>query len=211
MKDSFAETEALFDAFNPDVPPVTEDVMRQMRTPENESILLEKLDSLVEMAGFQKMPDSMLTCAQRMDFLRGCSVSIPAPNRLSVQLYYRRMLPTTVVRPSWPFWCRSKPRRAKIFDCVIARFQEFPASNVRSVLEVLGGPPFTPAASLLTLPSHAGRGSKFIILTPVCRCRQARAVGAAYRTSPRHLIKPKNNVHRCTCAFSTMSICTTFQ
>ena len=95
MVDAFASTEALYNTFDPDQAPVSMKANARQRTPATAYELLTGLDCILDLAGFRPVPSVYVEVARQIS-AGGLKVLGPSLESLSMQLYYRRILPTVV-------------------------------------------------------------------------------------------------------------------
>lgn len=96
MEDSFSNADHLYSVFDPDSDPVTADENCTSRTPGNLETLKSDLLTLLDMAGFQPVPQEHITVSQRAGRLPGFDVLTPPPDELKIQMFYQRLIPVYV-------------------------------------------------------------------------------------------------------------------
>lgn len=95
MVDAFAAAEALYTVFDPDQAPVSMKANASQRNPASAYELLTGLDCILDLAGFRPVPGVYVEVARQVS-AGGLKVLSPSLDALSMQLYYRRILPTIV-------------------------------------------------------------------------------------------------------------------
>lgn len=95
-EDSFSNADHLYSIFDPDSNSVTVDENYGSRTLENLQTLKTDLDTLLDMAGFQPVPQDHITISQKAGHLRGFNVQHPPSDALRIQLFYQRLNPIIV-------------------------------------------------------------------------------------------------------------------
>ena len=93
--------------FNPDSDPISEEAHLPSRTPENLEAFKVDLENMLDMAGFQPVPEEFITVSKAADGLRGFKVTLPPPEALKLKLYYQRLVPTIVRSTSNPYFLRT--------------------------------------------------------------------------------------------------------
>lgn len=111
MTDSFAETENLYNVFDPDQTPVSLLKNQMRRTPGTVYELLTSLDCVLDLAGFRPVPPVYIEVARQSSGIRGLRVQSPPREVLGIQLFYRRILPKNVriMQPDCgPYCCHNQ-------------------------------------------------------------------------------------------------------
>eukprot|EP00892_Ulva_mutabilis_P001913 jgi/Ulvmu1/11722/UM008_0133.1 len=126
LKDTFSNADYLYQVFDPDSDSISEEAYMPSRTPENLEALKGDLETMLEMAGFQPVPQELIEIASQATSLRGFSIQHPPPEALRLKLYYQRLLPTTVTRAHWLFSWRKENVQAVQYSTLLACFQLMP-------------------------------------------------------------------------------------
>lgn len=95
-EDSFSDADHLYSIFDPDADSLSVDEHRGLRTEQNLTALQSDLETLLDMAGFQPVPEDHIMISQRAGGLRGFNVEHPPPEALKIQMYYQRLFPVNV-------------------------------------------------------------------------------------------------------------------
>eukprot|EP00892_Ulva_mutabilis_P001914 jgi/Ulvmu1/11723/UM008_0136.1 len=126
-EDAFSTADDLYSIFDPDSDAVTVDETNASRTKPNLHTLKADLDTVLEMAGFQPVPDDHITVSQRAGSLRGFRVEHPPAEALKIQMYYQRLLPAIIPKAHWLLPWRKEQVQVMQYGTLLACFQQFPA------------------------------------------------------------------------------------
>lgn len=96
LEDSFTKADYLYSMFDPDTDPVTARASTEIRTVKNLACLTGDLETLLEMAGFQPVPEEFVQISKGADRLRGFRVQKPSEDVLKMKMYYQRLVPMVV-------------------------------------------------------------------------------------------------------------------
>eukprot|EP00892_Ulva_mutabilis_P001912 jgi/Ulvmu1/11721/UM008_0132.1 len=126
LEDTFSNANYLYAVFDPDSDPISEAAHLPSRTPENLAAFKGDLETMLEMAGFQAVPQNYIEIAKNSNGLRGFSVEQPPQEALRLKLYYQRLLPATVKQAHWLFPWRKEEVQAVQYSTLLACFQVMP-------------------------------------------------------------------------------------
>lgn len=104
MHVQFSGMEEMYTHFDPDLSKVALDIEAddpQEDVPALEAEAFLKLEEVLNMAGFDAVPESHLEIARQEEGTSGLNVLLPPAGKLSTRLYFRQMQ-TEIVRPILP-------------------------------------------------------------------------------------------------------------
>lgn len=95
-EDSFSDADHVYSIFDPDADSVSVNEHCGSRTKKNLIALHSDLETLLDMAGFQPVPQDHIKVSQKACGLRGFNVKHPPPEALKIKMYYQRLFPVIV-------------------------------------------------------------------------------------------------------------------